>query len=538
MPRLLVEPVLSKVGTDLNDYWTTESGHADKVLALTPAGGMPALAGWCGYPARMSLWLLLFGLTAQRAAACPDLAVVKTGPATAAVGDLVTYTLVYTNQGALTDTSVQLTDVLPAQVSPATNSLGSGSLSGNTISWTLGSLAAGKGGSIAFQARVTTSASIGQYITNSTQIHGAGTELNTNNNRSTAITLIVASSACATCTVGYPYTSTNPLTSISFSESEVLCAFNTNVTGITDTIRAWYSDERALTLGIRRIIVKTSSGSTTNDYPITALTSNPGSVANPLVGTTIASGDQAGTDLSGRPMFPALFVTDTTPDSSSRAGDWQFGGTGTPPHAVFGTWKGAVKVVDKTHTPVQITVTPDSDPAANSWNLGNGDPPPLGTPNLGYGAEVRWNLADLKLLPGHSYRLYFMVHDGDQNKTGGDAGQACVTICVPCAPLTVTPLTNLTACIGGAATFSPTVVGGAGPYSYPYSFQWFKGASVLSGLTNSSLVLNSVSANDAGTYTVVVTGSCGSPVTNSAILTVNVPALVVTPPVKIGRAHV
>jgi hypothetical protein len=38
---------------------------------------------------------------------------------------------------------VQLTDVLPAQVSPATNSLGSGSLSGNTISWTLGSLGAG-----------------------------------------------------------------------------------------------------------------------------------------------------------------------------------------------------------------------------------------------------------------------------------------------------------------------------------------------------------------------------------------------------------
>jgi hypothetical protein len=69
---LLVEPSLSKVETDLNDYWTTEIEPADKLLALTPAGGMPALAGWCGYPARMSLWLLLFGLTAQRAAAWPD----------------------------------------------------------------------------------------------------------------------------------------------------------------------------------------------------------------------------------------------------------------------------------------------------------------------------------------------------------------------------------------------------------------------------------------------------------------------------------
>ena len=337
-------------------------------------------------------------------------------------------------------------------------------------------------------------------------------------------------SACPTCTVGYPYASTNPLTSISFNESEVLRAFNTNVTGITDTIRAWYNDEHALTLGIRRVIVKSRNGSTTTEYPITALTSNPGSVTNPLVGTTIASGDQAATDLSGRPMFPALFVTDTTTDPSSRAGDWQFGGKPIPPQTVFGTWKGAIKTVDNTRTPPQVTVTPDADPAKNNWNLGSGDPAPSGLANEGYSAEARWNVADLKLLPGHSYRLYFMVHDGDQNQSGGDAGQACVTICVPCAPLAVTPLTNLAACLGGAATFNLTVVGGSGPYSYPYSFQWFKGASLLSGQTNGSLIMNSVSADDAGTYTVVVTGSCGSPVTNSAILTVNGPALVVTPP--------
>ena len=146
-----------------------------------------------------------------------------------------------------------------------------------------------------------------------------------------------ATSTCPTCAVGYPYASTNSLTSVVFSESTVLKAFNTNVTGIADTIRAWYSDEHALTLGIRRVIVKTSSGSTTNDYPITPLTANPGSVTNPLVGSTILSGDQAGTDLSDRPMFPALYVTDTTTNSTSRAGDWQWGGTAIPPHAIFGT---------------------------------------------------------------------------------------------------------------------------------------------------------------------------------------------------------
>jgi hypothetical protein len=45
--------------------------------------------------------------------------------------------------------------------------------------------------------------------------------------------------------------------------------------------------------------------------------------------------------------------------------------------------------------------------------------------NQGYGAEVRWDLTQLGLIPGHSYRVYFMVHDGDQNKSGGDVGNAC-----------------------------------------------------------------------------------------------------------------
>jgi hypothetical protein len=37
-------------------------------------------------------------------------------------------------------------------------------------------------------------------------------------------------------------------------------------------------------------------------------------------------------------------------------------------------------------------------------------------------------------MSGHTYRLYFMVHDGDQNKAGGDSGQACVTITMPGSP--------------------------------------------------------------------------------------------------------
>ena len=51
--------------------------------------------------------------------------------------------------------------------------------------------------------------------------------------------------------------------------------------------------------------------------------------------------------------------------------------------------------------------------------------------NEGYGTEVSWDINSLGLIPGHDYRVVFMVHDGDQNKTGGDVGETCTTIHIP-----------------------------------------------------------------------------------------------------------
>ncbi len=49
-----------------------------------------------------------------------------------------------------------------------------------------------------------------------------------------------------------------------------------------------------------------------------------------------------------------------------------------------------------------------------------------------------WNLNALYkqglLVAGHTYRFYVMVHDGDQNKVGGDAGQAAYNYYYPAPP--------------------------------------------------------------------------------------------------------
>ena len=95
------------------------------------------------------------------------------------------------------------------------------------------------------------------------------------------------------------------------------------------------------------------------------------------------------------------------------------------------------------------------------------------------------------------------------------------TVVVASAPV------SLTNCPGTSASFSVSATGTG------LSYQWYKGGSALAGQTGSSLVLSSVSASDAGTYSVVVSGVCGNAVTNSASLTVNQTVVVATAPVSV-----
>ncbi len=82
----------------------------------------------------------------------PDLVVVKNGPASVNAGDLVAYTLTYSNASNVDATGVVLIDQLPDAMSYVTDSLGTGVQTGNTITWTLGNLAANTSSSIVLTA--------------------------------------------------------------------------------------------------------------------------------------------------------------------------------------------------------------------------------------------------------------------------------------------------------------------------------------------------------------------------------------------------
>ena len=113
----------------------------------------------------------------------------------------------------------------------------------------------------------------------------------------------------------------------------------------------------------------------------------------------------------------------------------------------------------------------------------------------------------------------------------GDAGDYTVVVSGACgSPVTSNTATltvsctnpaitshpqSITRAVGTSATFSVTATGTS------LTYQWKKGGTDISGATSSSYTISSVATGDAGNYTVVVSGACGSPVTsNTATLTV------------------
>jgi hypothetical protein len=113
--------------------------------------------------------------------------------------------------------------------------------------------------------------------------------------------------------------------------------------------------------------------------------------------------------------------------------------------------------------------------------------------------------------------------------TAAQAGTYSVTVSGACgtasqdATLTVNPVTTATdpsdaaRCVGGASVTFTTTAGGTGPFTY----QWSKDGAPIAGATNNSYtVTGPITAVQGGTYSVTISGTCGT-ASQSAVLTVN-----------------
>lgn len=244
------------------------------------------------------------------------------------------------------------------------------------------------------------------------------------------------------------YSTTAARSTYAFSESSVLRGggLALNSSGGPLSLNGFYSDEHALTLGTNAngfsITPFTASYNSTGGTTGTLIAGDYGTRTGHLPPPALSIGDPSSIDPLHRPVYPSLYLTDrgfATSPTTSTSGDWQNGGFGNQqtPDAVLGTWK--------SFTP-GATV---NDPAKNNAVLGpNGDPYLYNlntTANEGYGSEIRWDVSNLKsggqsLIPGHMYRAQIIVHDGDQNKAGGDTGEGCFNFVMPLNPnITINP---------------------------------------------------------------------------------------------------
>jgi hypothetical protein len=122
---------------------------------------------------------------------------------------------------------------------------------------------------------------------------------------------------------------------------------------------------------------------------------------------------------------------------------------------------------------------------------------------------------------GHAGSYHVVV----SNAVGETPSQAAV-LTVIVKPTVTTPPASQTVAVGAAVTFA-VEASGTGPFTY----QWRKGTTNLTGKIAATLTIDSATAADAGNYSVVVTNAAGSATSAAATLTVLAPPVVTNQPI-------
>jgi hypothetical protein len=102
------------------------------------------------------------------------------------------------------------------------------------------------------------------------------------------------------------------------------------------------------------------------------------------------------------------------------------------------------------------------------------------------------------------------------------SGPAILTVLE--TPVILTPPASQTVCAGSGAAFSVSAAGAG------LQYQWRKNGATIPGATAGTYAIAVVSAGDAGSYAVMVSGTCGMVLSGAAVLTVSaVPSITLQP---------
>jgi RHS repeat-associated protein len=113
------------------------------------------------------------------------------------------------------------------------------------------------------------------------------------------------------------------------------------------------------------------------------------------------------------------------------------------------------------------------------------------------------------------------------SNTCGSVTSTNAILTVNVAPAITGQPANVTVCAGSGAGFCVTATGS------PLNYQWQFNGTNISGATGSCYTLTNVQPGQAGSYSVVVSNSCGSVTSTNAILTVNVAPVITGQPTNV-----
>ena len=155
----------------------------------------------------------------------------------------------------------------------------------------------------------------------------------------------------------------------------------------------------------------------------------------------------------------------------------------------------------------------------------------------GTGLTYQWRKAGVAI-PGATNPSYTITgitpanagnYDVVITGTCGTVTSNTVTLTVNTAPVITTQPVSTSACVGNSATFTVAATGTG------LTYQWRKGGAAIPGATGTSYTISSVAAGDAGNYSVVITGTCGTVTSNTVTLTVNTAPVITTQPSSVTQ---
>jgi trimeric autotransporter adhesin len=154
----------------------------------------------------------------------------------------------------------------------------------------------------------------------------------------------------------------------------------------------------------------------------------------------------------------------------------------------------------------------------------------------GTGLTYQWkkNGADITGATSSTYTISSVAAGDAANYTvvvtgtcGAATSNAAALTVNTVAAITTQPTAQAT-CPGAAASFSVTATGTG------LTYQWRKNTVAITGATSATYSIASATAGDAGSYDVVITGTCGNVTSTSVALTINTPVTITTQPVALN----